>query len=76
MKQIEATAWNKVPTNQGCTYTGIGIDIGAYTHGIGTVQDSDPREYRPISLLSVVSKKHIRSLVFEHLMENGLLCLS
>jgi len=34
---------------------------------------SDPREYRPISLLSVVSKKHIRSLVFEHLMENGLL---
>ena len=23
--------------HQGCTYTGIGIGIGAYTHGIGTV---------------------------------------
>ena len=22
---------------QGCTYTGIDIGIGAYTHGIGTV---------------------------------------
>ena len=32
--KVAIVAWGKL---QGCTYTGIGIGIGAYTRGIGKV---------------------------------------